>query len=77
MEQKKAVKCLGVYSDRNLNYQDEVMIFSRKISFSNKTIHYGREILPEKSWQFLLNSLVISHLQCQSILLNSISSSKI
>ena len=40
---------------------------------SIKTIYYVRDFLPEKSRFFLLNALVISHLQYSSVILNGIS----
>ena len=63
IKQKESVKYLGVSLDRNLNYQGQVMNILRKMACSIKTIYYVRDFLPEKIRLFLLNALVISHLQ--------------
>ena len=77
IKQKESVQYLGVYLDRNLDYQAEVKNILRKMACSNKTIYYIRALLPKKSRIFLLNALVISHLQYSSVLLNGISQSLI
>ena len=60
IKQKESVKYLGVYLDRNLNYQSEVKNILRKMACSIKTI-YVRDFLPVKTRLLLLNSLVISN----------------
>ena len=77
IKQKDSVKYFGVYLDRNLNYQAEVKNILRKMACSIKTIYYVRDFPPEKTRLFLLNALVISHLQYSSVLLNGISQSLI
>ena len=77
MKQKECVKYLGAYLDRNLNYQTEVKNTSREMACSNKTIYYVRDFLSEKTRLLLLNSLVVTHLQYSSVLLNGISNSLI
>ena len=77
IKQKESVKYLGVYLDRNLNYQAKVKNILRKMACSIKTIFYVRDFLPEKTRLFLLKALVISHLQYSSVLLNGISQSLI
>ena len=77
IKQKESVNYIGVYLDRNLNYQAEVKNILRKMACSIKTIYYVRDFLPEKTRFFLLNALVISHLQYSSFVLNSISQSLI
>ena len=77
LKQKESVMYLGVYWDRNLNFQDEVKKILRKMVCSTKTLYYVRDFLPEKTRFLLLKSPVISHLQYSSVLLNGISRSLI
>ena len=72
IKQKESVKYLGVYLERNFIYQDEVKDISRKMACSIKTNYYVRDFLPEKTRFLLSYSLVISHLQYSSVLLNCI-----
>ena len=65
-------KYLGVYSDQNVSFQEEVKHILRYMACGIKNLYSIREYLPEKTRLLLLNT-VISHLHYPSILLNGIS----
>ena len=66
------VKCLGVFLNQNLTYQNEVKNLLMKMACGIKTIYSVRDLFPEKSRFLLLNALVISHLHYSLVLLNGI-----
>ena len=65
------IKCLGVYLDQNLTFQ-EVKHILRKMACGIKTLYSIRDYFPEKVRLLLLNALVISHLHYPAILLNGL-----
>ena len=67
------VKYLGVFLDKNLNFQNGVKNFLKKMACGIKTLYTIRESFPEKTRLMIMNALVISHVHYSAILLNGIS----
>ena len=53
------VKCLGVYLDQNLTFQEEGKHTLRKMACGIKTFYSIRDYFPENNRLLLLNALVI------------------
>ena len=71
-----SVKSRGVTLDRNLTYQEEVLSILRKMAGSIKAINTIRCIYGEQSKLLPLKSIILSHLQCLSVLLTGITSNR-
>ena len=65
------VKCLRMYLDCTLNFQEELKHVSRKLATGIKTIKRISRPFPEQTRPLLLSTLVISHLQYSGLLLSS------
>ena len=73
MQLKKLVNVPRVYLDRNLNYQTGGKKIVQKMACSNTIIYYLRYSFPKQNRLLLIKSVVITHRQCSSVLLNGIS----
>ena len=66
---KAEIKYLGVYTDKDLNYQKQVKKNLSKMAQGIKCIYALRNIIPTVYKKIILNSFVLSHVQYFSLLL--------
>ena len=69
------IKYLGVISDRNLTFQDEVKSILQKMAFGIKSINSIKNCLPINTRLLLLKAIIVSHIHYPAVLLSGISSS--
>ena len=72
IDEKEAIKYLGVHIDRLLNFQEETKHILNKMAASIKTIYEIKRTIPDNMKKLILNAFVLSHLHYSATIIQSI-----
>ena len=72
IDEKEAIKYLGVRIDRLLTFQEETKHILKKMAAGIETIHTIRGTIPDNLKKLILNALVLSQIQYSATIIQSI-----